>query len=223
MVWEHLPIGLSIYVFIVFPMLLKGRSLEKSVFCLLMFISRQHQSFVLFIYFLLFQLIPTDDHRIVFLFIQSSFFSFGLSSLSFQSKQLDNVFFKGNSNSFVTIDISTGFVGLSSYNAFLHGLLIYLGTYGLSIIWMSKLPLLEVNRLIRRILLLNTIFLFSFTFHRHHLFLWTVFAPKLLYLLSQTLTLIFIGISFILFNWSKRQRQIHWLFLFNWITFNQRK
>ncbi len=39
-------------------------------------------------------------------------------------------FLKGNSNSFVRIDISSGCVGIPIYFAMIHGILIYLWTYG---------------------------------------------------------------------------------------------
>lgn len=93
---------------------------------------------------------------------------------------------KGNSNSFVTIDISSGFVGIPMYVPIVHGLLIYLSTYGLSIIWLMKLSREERKGCLMQLTLINTLFVFCVFLQRNHLFIWTVFAPKLFYLGAQT-------------------------------------
>ncbi|CAF3295940.1 unnamed protein product, partial [Rotaria sp. Silwood2] len=91
-----------------------------------------------------------------------------------------------NSNSFVTIDISSGFVGIPIYIPIIHGIFIYLSTYGLSIIWLFKLSKSELNRYLIKITLINSTFSLCILIQRYHLFVWTVFAPKLFYLCAQT-------------------------------------
>jgi ethanolaminephosphotransferase len=95
-------------------------------------------------------------------------------------------FLKGNSNSFVTLDISSGFVGIPIYVPIIHGMLIYLSTYGLSMIWLLKLSKTERNRYLIQLTLINSCFALCIFVQRYHLFVWTVFAPKVFYLCSQT-------------------------------------
>lgn len=103
---------------------------------------------------------------------------------------------KGNSNGLSTIDVSTGFVGLQGSNELLTGSLIFLSIYGLSMNWLRAI---ENNRLMVDCLkdqfLMNSIYLISMTIQRQHLFLWTVFAPKLIYLFCQTSSLMFVYLS----------------------------
>jgi len=86
----------------------------------------------------------------------------------------------------VTIDISSGFVGVPIYIPLIHGLLIYLCTYGLSIIWLLKLSKEERIRYLIQMTLINSSFTLCIFLQRYHLFVWTVFAPKLFYLCAQT-------------------------------------
>jgi ethanolaminephosphotransferase len=86
----------------------------------------------------------------------------------------------------VTIDISSGFVGIPIYLPIIHGMLIYLSTYGLSMIWLLKLRNDERTRYLIHLTLINSCFSLCVFVQRYHLFVWTVFAPKVFYLCSQT-------------------------------------
>ncbi len=65
-------------------------------------------------------------------------------------------------------------------------MLIYLSTYGLSMIWLLKLSKPERNRYLIQLTLINSCFALCIFVQRYHLFVWTVFAPKVFYLCSQT-------------------------------------
>lgn len=123
-----------------------------------------------------------------------NFFYFSLKS--FLKIEINLFFFssflKGNSNSFVTIDISTGFVGLFFYNPFIHGILIYFSIYGLSIQWLRNLSIDQRKDSLKQMTLINCLFIISMIVQRSHLFLWTVFTPKLFYLFAQTFSFLFL-------------------------------
>ncbi|XP_066942759.1 GPI ethanolamine phosphate transferase 2-like [Macrobrachium rosenbergii] len=103
-------------------------------------------------------------------------------------------FYQGNSNSLTTIDISAGFVGVTSYRPVLHGILIATQTFGGSFLtylsylthiiskdgqkerWQQPLYVWWAVRLAT-----ISLYLINVTFQRHHLFIWSVFTPKLLY------------------------------------------
>lgn len=68
----------------------------------------------------------------------------------------------------------------------IHGILIYLSTYGLSIIWLLKLSREERKRYLKQLVLINSSFALCIFIQRYHLFVWTVFAPKVFYLCVQT-------------------------------------
>ncbi|XP_064100812.1 GPI ethanolamine phosphate transferase 2-like [Macrobrachium nipponense] len=103
-------------------------------------------------------------------------------------------FYQGNSNSLTTIDISAGFVGVTSYHPVLHGILIATQTFGGSFLtylsylthiiskdgqkerWQQPLYVWWAVRLAT-----ISLYLINVTFQRHHLFIWSVFTPKLLY------------------------------------------
>ena len=95
-------------------------------------------------------------------------------------------FYFGNSNSLATIDVGAGYVGLVSYNPAIITFLLAIHTYSgpaLVILFMSRF--LEVNSLVRShyffLLAELVIFCLLSTALRYHLFVWTVFSPKLLY------------------------------------------
>ncbi|XP_047117479.1 GPI ethanolamine phosphate transferase 2 isoform X2 [Schistocerca piceifrons] len=109
-------------------------------------------------------------------------------------------FYQGNSNSLASIDVAAGYIGQEEYNIASVGALLIAHTY--------CAPILSYLLLIRNICkhsvqhdkewlddqlhrlfwfvashrsLLLTVYSILLTFQRHHLFVWTVFAPKLLY------------------------------------------
>ncbi|KAB7493847.1 GPI ethanolamine phosphate transferase 2 [Armadillidium nasatum] len=103
-------------------------------------------------------------------------------------------FIHGNSNSLSTVQINAGFVGVSSYRPVLHGILIACHTFGskflvllhtLVVILTRKRDILRLYMCIRcwwmLQLLTLTVYVINVTLQRHHLFIWSVFAPKLLY------------------------------------------
>lgn len=98
----------------------------------------------------------------------------------------------------MTIDISSGFVGIPVYVPMIHGLLIYLSTYGLSINWLLKLSRDERKRCLMQLAIINSSFVLCVFLQRNHLFIWTVFAPKLFYLCAQT------AFNILLFLWSNQ-------------------
>ncbi|CAD7013641.1 GPI ethanolamine phosphate transferase 2 isoform X2 [Ceratitis capitata] len=111
-------------------------------------------------------------------------------------------FYQGNSNSFATIDLNPGYVGQTTYNPVLVGVLVTLNMYSaqfISILYLIKHILQEndntkTNELtasehINFILYFYTlsifvpvlIYLWLLLFFRYHLFIYSVFAPKALY------------------------------------------
>ncbi|KAK8718583.1 hypothetical protein OTU49_014630, partial [Cherax quadricarinatus] len=101
---------------------------------------------------------------------------------------------QGNSNSLTTVDISAGFVGITSYRPLVHGILIAIQTFGgrfltylaylMHVIskdeqkerWQQSLCIWWCIRLAT-----ISLYLVNVTWQRHHLFIWSVFTPKLLY------------------------------------------
>ncbi|GAU88712.1 hypothetical protein RvY_01353-2 [Ramazzottius varieornatus] len=102
-------------------------------------------------------------------------------------------FLLGNSNAISSIDVSAGFAAVPFYFAPLHGFLILAHTYAGPIFWMASLAQVVGSMLDNRSLLLTVtmlllidgvfllITLTNVTLQRRHLFIWTVFAPKVLY------------------------------------------
>nr|XP_020670568.1 GPI ethanolamine phosphate transferase 2 isoform X1 [Pogona vitticeps] len=104
-------------------------------------------------------------------------------------------FFQGNSNSIASVDISAGFVGLDNYVEIPAIILTGFATYSGPLLWAIHLLCYlssEVNRnpgavghgcfcyaLLRSIPV--TVYIILVTGFRYHLFIWSVFSPKLLY------------------------------------------
>ena len=95
-------------------------------------------------------------------------------------------FYFGNSNSLATIDVGAGYVGMVSYNPAIISVLLAIHTFSgpiLVLLFMARH--VEVRHLVtsQYFYLLTELLLFSVlsTMMRHHLFVWTVFSPKLLY------------------------------------------
>lgn len=109
---------------------------------------------------------------------------------------LGNVFYfyQGNSNSLANIDVAAGYVGLRSYMPIVTGVYLIINTYSAPILAYSLLvyyrqlseTLCDVAVQRSRMyiawrLLTMTAYMIIVTVQRHHLFIWSVFSPKLLY------------------------------------------
>ncbi|CAO1401982.1 unnamed protein product [Diamesa tonsa] len=119
-------------------------------------------------------------------------------------------FYQGNSNGLATIDVSAGYVGLEHYNIFTVGLFMTINTFNGQLISLFMLinnmiddaqatrntyltldgakyecKEFRYHSLVKGYAILTsiptTIFLIVITLLRHHLFIWSVFSPKLLY------------------------------------------
>ncbi|KAM5285191.1 GPI ethanolamine phosphate transferase 2 isoform 1-T1 [Hipposideros larvatus] len=103
-------------------------------------------------------------------------------------------YFQGNSNNMATVDISAGFVGLGTYVAFPAALLTLFATYMGPVLWASHLLNFLSSEAGSRSALSHACFCYALvcslpacayiilvTSLRYHLFIWSVFSPKLLY------------------------------------------
>uniref|UniRef100_A0A7G3ADG6 Putative glycosylphosphatidylinositol anchor synthesis protein n=1 Tax=Lutzomyia longipalpis TaxID=7200 RepID=A0A7G3ADG6_LUTLO len=104
-------------------------------------------------------------------------------------------FYQGNSNSLASIDLNAGYVGLSSFNMPIVGLFITINTFSgpllALLVMLYRLQSDQSNRKHQSKTFLQTCSLFLIlpltlymaiaTGFRNHLFVWTVFSPKLLY------------------------------------------
>ncbi|XP_047344818.1 GPI ethanolamine phosphate transferase 2 isoform X2 [Vespa velutina] len=107
-------------------------------------------------------------------------------------------FYQGNSNSLADIDIAAGYVGLQSYRPVIVGMYLIVNTYSAPVlayllnIYHRTLSYKSVHDLHYVLLSDNRIYMiwklvpviiytFIITIQKHHLFIWSVFAPKLLY------------------------------------------
>ncbi|XP_041357687.1 GPI ethanolamine phosphate transferase 2-like [Gigantopelta aegis] len=113
-------------------------------------------------------------------------------------------FFQGNSNSLTSVDVTAGYAGLVDYQPLLIGLLMFAATYAGPVFWLLSF-FKYINTLLmdqhletykqrlkscyrnatHTLLLTQTLTLVVYTvmvtIERYHLFVWTVFSPKLLY------------------------------------------
>ncbi|XP_011503048.1 PREDICTED: GPI ethanolamine phosphate transferase 2 [Ceratosolen solmsi marchali] len=104
-------------------------------------------------------------------------------------------FYQGNSNSLATIDVAAGYIGLQSYQPVITGLFLIINTYSAEILgfilylydnslqycYPSSIMLSLCKKYAFWRLLPMTFYTIIINFHKHHLFIWSVFAPKLLY------------------------------------------
>ncbi|XP_019631399.1 PREDICTED: GPI ethanolamine phosphate transferase 2-like [Branchiostoma belcheri] len=104
-------------------------------------------------------------------------------------------YFQGNSNSIATIDISAGYVGMEDYVQEIAGTLTCLSTYAGPLLWFTSLLVLITKKYPRpypamlqacfAIIITRTLPVTGYTvittLQRYHLFVWSVFSPKLLY------------------------------------------
>ncbi|XP_013405157.1 GPI ethanolamine phosphate transferase 2 [Lingula anatina] len=127
-------------------------------------------------------------------------------------------FYQGNSNSITTVDVSAGYVGLDGYSPVLIGTLMCAATYAGPVFWFLALLVKLTERRVLRgkvgkqlkesflqlacLLILsqsipNAVYTVLVTLQRYHLFVWSVFSPKLLYQ-GMTLLVTFLQVVFIL-------------------------
>lgn len=117
---------------------------------------------------------------------------YGLGKLSFYAQ--------GNSNNLATVDISSGIIGLTEYDPVVSVIISYIGTYCSNFLWYFSLKDSLPECYVRSIGLCICIFqMFQSTFFyfivyvmRYHLFIWSVFAPKFLYMFIESLVNVFV-------------------------------
>ncbi|CAF5000133.1 unnamed protein product [Rotaria sp. Silwood1] len=135
--WLSPLIPLLYYILLIILIVVNQLPKEKLLFCLLYILCRTHNCLIIIVHMIYYFNLNENDAHLLFLFSQSSFYHLG------------------NSNSFVTIDISSGFVGIPIYIPIIHGIFIYLSTYGLSIVWLFKLSKSELIYYLIEITLIN--------------------------------------------------------------------
>ncbi|XP_076680624.1 GPI ethanolamine phosphate transferase 2, catalytic subunit-like isoform X3 [Andrena cerasifolii] len=105
-------------------------------------------------------------------------------------------FYQGNSNSLATIDVAVGYVGMSSYMPLVNGSLLIINVLSAPVLAyllliyhaILKYPY-DTREIVTRIsktyitwrLFPVAIYTIIISIQRHHLFVWSVFSPKLLY------------------------------------------
>ncbi|XP_032688057.1 GPI ethanolamine phosphate transferase 2 [Odontomachus brunneus] len=109
---------------------------------------------------------------------------------------LGNVFYfyQGNSNSLASVDVAAGYIGLRSYMPFVIGAYLIVNTYSAPVlayfllIYYRQLNETHSDAVVRTSktyitwrLFTMTVYTIIVTVQRHHLFVWSVFSPKLLY------------------------------------------
>ena len=101
--------------------------------------------------------------------------------------------FQGNSNHFTTIDLTPAYTGLTSFEPYTVGTLLTLSVFMGPILWLLLFAStvmsqenFSMSESMVSFLMSRGLEIFFFlslvTFQRHHLFIWSVFSPKLLYL-----------------------------------------
>lgn len=106
-------------------------------------------------------------------------------------------FYQGNSNSLASIDLNAGYIGLSNFNFMAVGFFLTINTFSgpiLSFITFihntydcneRSLQQTDAKKSLPLVILLVafpfTLYVFIILFLRQHIFIWSVFSPKLLY------------------------------------------
>lgn len=106
-------------------------------------------------------------------------------------------FLQGNSNNLASIDLTPGYIGLDSYNPIIVGLLVTINTYSGPILCyilllhnvFNESDMKKNSIIIGRVIYITAttavfplaIYIFVMTLMRSHIFIWTVFSPKILY------------------------------------------
>jgi ethanolaminephosphotransferase len=95
---------------------------------------------------------------------------------------------QGNSNHLGSVDVSRGYIGMTEYSPVLVGALLAAGTYAgpITVVCASCCAPLDRRKRVSSVWVcarsLATVTSLCMTvFLRHHLFVWSVFAPKLLF------------------------------------------
>jgi ethanolaminephosphotransferase len=112
--------------------------------------------------------------------------------------QYTTFFAFGGSNAISSVDLSSGYNGVSSYNASMVGILTFLTNWAGPVWWISASHTIHSHRTAEAdlkhdsILTIHTSLsllsvMVACTVLRAHLFIWTVFSPKLLYSMAWTL------------------------------------
>lgn len=133
----------------------------------------------------------------------------------------------GNSNSLARIDVAAGYVGRSSYNPVVVGLQLWFHTYAGPCFWMASLasrlrdasaatqnhPLMAMcGQLALQRSLPVAVFVTSTLLQRHHLFIWSVFSPKLLFEGMFAVLFSLVILSIMLLGSIRRCKKIYILF-----------
>ncbi|XP_076292215.1 phosphatidylinositol glycan anchor biosynthesis class G isoform X1 [Lasioglossum baleicum] len=105
-------------------------------------------------------------------------------------------FYQGNSNSLATVDVAAGYVGIQSYKPIINASLLIINTYtapGLACLLLIYQAVLQYSYNTRETvmkisktyvtwrLVPLTAYTIIISIQRHHLFVWSVFSPKLIY------------------------------------------
>ncbi|XP_058796314.1 GPI ethanolamine phosphate transferase 2 isoform X2 [Phymastichus coffea] len=136
-------------------------------------------------------------------------------------------FYQGNSNSLATIDVAAGYVGLESYLPVITGIFLSINTYSAPILglllylydYSLQYPLLSSKSMLSLCTQYTFWRLVPITFYtivtslqRYHLFVWTVFSPKLLYEAMYCIVLFsvmfLLQFNFIFYEWRSTQTKI---------------
>ncbi|XP_077982034.1 GPI ethanolamine phosphate transferase 2, catalytic subunit-like [Glandiceps talaboti] len=140
-------------------------------------------------------------------FTQSSAWIIGLLHVWFG---LAAFYAQGNSNNAATVDISAGYVGLESHIPIIVGLLTFISTYIGPMLWMISLLIYitknfyhrynnAIQEIVYTLALFRALPLAIYTvvvsLQRYHLFVWSVFSPKLMY--EGVLTMVYALVIFI--------------------------
>ncbi|XP_074308511.1 GPI ethanolamine phosphate transferase 2 isoform X2 [Silene latifolia] len=129
----------------------------------------------------------------------------------------------GNSNTLATIDVAGAFIGISSHSTLLSGILMFCITYASPMLVLLSLVMyislkdgsysgadetLEFGALLKSVLAIpllvplaiNSVLLIAYTvillLMRNHLFIWSVFSPKYMYVCATT-ACVYIGVSIV--------------------------
>lgn len=93
----------------------------------------------------------------------------------------------GNSNSLSTVLVSSGFIGVNQMNEIIIGALIFISTYSSHIFWLTNYSLSSfkfndlLGTLISMDFIVTSFYTLSAWLQREHIFIWSVFAPRLIY------------------------------------------
>ena len=121
-----------------------------------------------------------------------------------------NFILQGNSNGLASIDVGAAYTGINSFNPWIVGSLLAINTFGGPILWTifafsTEKELKSYSSFLFFRGLEITLYLVVVTNLRHHLFVWTVFSPKLLYLAMAVSVINIFHTIFLLLNCAKEE------------------